>query len=531
MPLKNKSLILLFCMLLSTSGFSGCIFDPKFTLNFWTVTNSEEFPAIQLNFTVSDKVSLKMLDPSSALMDSEFFYNDGETTLNIASNKGTVKPGKYTLKVYNKDNNEVYTKSFTLNGPSLNLISCEQQWWEKDETFYLIGLKLFVQNNGDAPVYPYYSVIDFDSFSNTSLVFPTTIMPGYAGYVESFVYFEGIPESNNFTVTIKDSDLMVLSQDTFSFDISPNINTRSFDKGVENTLNLPYSVFIYNYYSGLERLTEKGVEDYGVFIFDPYDDAYIDLVVDLIKKTITSAKRQFDLKTDVEKINYIAGFVQWLDYRKDNQDNDSVEYPQYPVETLFTLGGGGDCEDKAILTSSLLSALGFEVALLRLPEHMAVGVRLNDTIPGCSYYTEDYYFLETTSKGIKCGIVPDEYENSSELTVYPIDYRPFLLHNWRNDVITIYSKTERGDFVKVIFYVQNLGNLKAEDIVVEGVFYTENGMELNSEKITISSLEPGEKKKTQLSVNIPKGYETWFETRVYLGGVIVDTEKSKSSFS
>ncbi|PNX45512.1 MAG: hypothetical protein BV456_13510, partial [Thermoplasmata archaeon M8B2D] len=100
----------------------------------------------------------------------------------------------------------------------------------------------------------------------------------------------------------------------------------------------------------------------------------------------------------------------------------------------------------------------------------------------------------------------------------------------KDDVITIYSNTERGDFVKVIFFVQNLGNTKAEDIVVEGVFYTENGIELNSEKITISSLEPGEKKKNQLSINIPKGYKTYFETRIYLNGEIVDTEKSKSSF-
>jgi hypothetical protein len=534
MPLQYKTLIFLLCALLFLSGFSGCIFDnifgTKFNLNFWSVANNEEFPTINLNFTASDKVILKMYDPSLNLIDSEFFYNDGETSLNIASYKETVKSGNYTLKVYNKDNREIYKKFFKLNGPAFNVISCEQQWWEKDKTFYLIGLKLSVLNNGDTPVYPCYLLTEFDNYSNNSLILPTVILPGENGIVESYVYYKGIPESNDFTITIKDSDLTILSQDTFSFDINSNINTRSYDKGLEKTLYVPYPISIYNYYHDLERLTDKGVEDYSVFVFDTYDDEYIDLFVDLIKKTIISKKKQFDLKTDVEKINYIVGFVQWLEYRKDSEDNESIEYAQYPIETMFTQGGGGDCEDKAILTSSLLNALGFEVALFRLPEHMAVGVRLNDTIPSYSYYTDDYYFLETTSKGIKCGYVPDEYKNSSELTVYPINHRPFLLHNWKDDVITIYSNTERGNFVKVIFYVQNLGNTKAEDIVVEGVFYTENGIELNSERTTIFSLLPGEKMKNQLSINIPEGYKTYFETRVYLNGEIVDTEKSKSSF-
>ena len=108
MPIKNKTLIFLLCLLFFMSGFSGCIFDnifgTKFNLNFWSVTNYEEFPTIKLNFTVSDKVTLKMFDTSLNVIDSEFFYNDRETSLNIAGYKGTVKPGEYTLKVYNKDN-------------------------------------------------------------------------------------------------------------------------------------------------------------------------------------------------------------------------------------------------------------------------------------------------------------------------------------------------------------------------------------------------------------------------------------------
>ncbi len=57
----------------------------------------------------------------------------------------------------------------------------------------------------------------------------------------------------------------------------------------------------------------------------------------------------------------------------------------------------GDCEDKAILTAALLENLGYNVSLLRLPQHMAVGVHLNETIPLYSYYIDEYYFLETTT--------------------------------------------------------------------------------------------------------------------------------------
>jgi hypothetical protein len=57
-----------------------------------------------------------------------------------------------------------------------------------------------------------------------------------------------------------------------------------------------------------------------------------------------------------------------------------VEYPKYPLETLVEKKG--DCEDQSILAAALLAAMGYEVALLILPIHVALGVAGFDSRPG-----------------------------------------------------------------------------------------------------------------------------------------------------
>ena len=81
---------------------------------------------------------------------------------------------------------------------------------------------------------------------------------------------------------------------------------------------------------------------------------------------------------------------------------------------------------------------------------MAVGVRLSeDAVQGYSYYTEDYYYLETTTGDAEVGFVPSKYRSPSELSVYDISLRPLVFHDWLDGVLTIYTNTELGDFVKV----------------------------------------------------------------------------------
>jgi len=210
---------------------------------------------------------------------------------------------------------------------------------------------------------------------------------------------------------------------------------------------------------------------------------------------------------------------------------NSLEYPNYPIETLFKNKCGGDCEDKAILTASLLDFIGFDTALIRLPNHMAVGVKLSESdVPNYDFYQDDYYYLETTTAGKPVGFIPNDYKSPSESTLYLISSRPLLFHNWKGGSITIYTNTEIGDFVKVTTIIENKGKTTANNIIIKGVFTTSYDFEEKSEQETISSLEPGMKKKVILSVDVPKYSTTWFKTLIYLDGKVVDEKESASSF-
>ena len=295
--------------------------------------------------------------------------------------------------------------------------------------------------------------------------------------------------------------------------------------GLEKKLNVPFPDFLYNYYKDLDRIKEN---DYSHYIFDQYDDNYLDLFIDLMINTLKFGIHSYNSKTTSEKINFAASFVQNLDYKEDITEED---YPNYPLETLFYRVYGCDCEDKSLLTASLLDRLDFDVALLRLENHMAVGVNLsNDQIPAYDPYVADYFFLETTTKGKPVGFIPNEYRSKPGLIVYKIDNRPFLIHDWKNGVLTIYKSTEEGDLVKIIAIVENIGSETAYDILFEGVFNTSYNVDINSESTTISVLKKGMKKKVILSVGIPLDITTKFYTRIYLDGIIVNDEESRSEF-
>jgi hypothetical protein len=105
-------------------------------------------------------------------------------------------------------------------------------------------------------------------------------------------------------------------------------------------------------------------------------------------------------------------FVQSLPYAE-----DSVEYTRYPLETLKD--DVGDCKDKSILAAALLHEMGYEVALLKYPGHMALGISINAQ---GKYFAQDgvrYYYAETTGPGWEIGTVPEEFRDASP-TVIPI---------------------------------------------------------------------------------------------------------------
>lgn len=536
MPLK-KPIIFIVGTILVLCSFTGCIFDQifggtSFNLISWSVTDDDGFPGILFNFTTDGRVTLDMDNPHSNLDDYDFFYSNSEAILHLEEYKKTVNPGSYQLKVYDKDSKEVFSQSFDFNGPNLHILSCSQYWWEYDDVCALIGLKLKVQNLGDIPGYPYAVSVTIDDEEHPGLVLPSVIMPGEYDDVYCVLYKKGSPTNNTINVELKDKEGNILDSNSYNVDKTPFFTTYTYTGGLSSKLVIPYPLFLYNYYSELQRIYE---EDYSVYVFDQYEDYYIELLIDLLIDTNPLGIIGYNAKSDSEKVNFVASFVQNLEYKKDSETDDSYEYPRYPIETLFSYGcGAGDCEDKAILTACLLDHLGFNVALFRLTNHMAVGVKFEDTtLPGYSCYASGYYYLETTTPGKPVGFIPSDYRNPDELTVYPVYSRPYLLHNWVNDVVTIYTNTELGDFVKVLAIVENHGNATANNIMIEGVFYrSSSGVDIKSNTATVTSLESWMKKKVVLTVDIPKGYDTEFKTNLYFNGEIVGEPKvSSSTFS
>ena len=535
MPLAKKIILCLAVTIILGSFFFVFILDDlillfggtNFSLNSWSICDDEGFTGLSVNFSCSGTVTVKLVGPDSHIYDSDFFFKGNHyTILHLVEYRHSVTPGQYKLRVYDNDNKRIYSKTISFEGSDLTILSCDQKWWKRDPWiggYSLLGLRMTVQNNGDTPVYPYDVTVTMDFKENSSLVVPSVIMPGDSEYVDCFVYRKTRPDDSTFTVSLKDMDKNTLATSSFSVDVENNVPVKQFswENGYYRQ-NIPKPEYLYDYYSSLDRISN---EDYGLYIFDPYDDQYIDILIECIMFGFTS-------NSDVEKINYAASFVQSLKYKSDSETNNSFEYPRYPVETLFNGNGGGDCEDKAILTASLLYSLGYDVALLRFPNHMAVGVHLSENaIPDKGYYIENYYFLETTTPGKSCGTIPSQYEgSSSDVTVYSISPRSLLIHNWESNSLTIFTNTEIGDFVKVTLLVENLGIETATNVKAEGAFYTTDGLKSNSKSDTISSLEAGMKKKVTLSLDIPKIWTTYFKTKIYLNSEVIDEKESISTF-
>ena len=140
----------------------------------------------------------------------------------------------------------------------------------------------------------------------------------------------------------------------------------------------------------------------------------------LIKEFEEVMPKNWELK---RKVNFVLAFVQSIPYVEDKTTGYD-EFYKYPLETLAEVRG--DCEDSSMLFASILSGLGFEVALFNLPGHIAVGVKGKFRLRGFYYvpYKNDkYYYCETTGQGFKLGMMPKRYENVS-VRIMPITPSP-----------------------------------------------------------------------------------------------------------
>ncbi|MEM1581112.1 MAG: transglutaminase-like domain-containing protein [Candidatus Bathyarchaeia archaeon] len=176
-------------------------------------------------------------------------------------------------------------------------------------------------------------------------------------------------------------------------------------------LTIPLSLYV----EFFERPRPTLRSDWVSMAKDPKDDHCINQVIQQINAI--AMRNKF---TELEKVNFVASFVQSLPYTADSVSTSWNEYPRYPIETLFDRGG--DCEDTSILTAALLDGMGYDVALLVFinESHVAVGVSVEGAYG--SYYIygdKKYYYLETTGEGWKVGQMPSFRDESA--SIYPLN--------------------------------------------------------------------------------------------------------------
>jgi len=515
------------------SFFSGCILEdilfPGASCSFvsLSVNDDEGFPSIDIAFESNGKLIFKTYNYLSEKLDEEYFYGNDNATLKIGSYKQSVISEEITLNVFDRNDNLVKEKTFTFSGPKLEISSYTPTIWKKSDYTSLIGIELDFYNSGDTPVYPVKSTIKYNGGLYDSYILPKSVLPYSEKTTAFFSYIEQIENDDSFELTIKDVDDNILLNQNLSFSNMETLSVAKYDKGLEDTLLLPIVDFLYEYYDNKELY----LEDYAAFVFDRCDDQFVSFVKDQIISTM-SFSDFFDSLSDSQKINKISSFIQNLKYRKDSELNCEIEDPQYPVDTLFNNDGlgGGDCEDKAILTASLLDELSYDVSLIRIPDHMAVGVSLPENeLPDYDYYVDDYYFLDT-SPNMELGFVHSDYANPASIDVYTIEPRALVYHHWRNDTSTIYTDQSGQRSLKVVAYIENLGRKKAGDIKIKGIFYTKGGLQVDELIEDLPDINPFMKVKYLLSIDIPKGITCNFDTRLYLDGELVDTETSQGEF-
>jgi len=160
------------------------------------------------------------------------------------------------------------------------------------------------------------------------------------------------------------------------------------------TLDIPQS--LYNYYR-LNRTypTEVTPALLSEYAISEKDREYLHALVNRLKDA--SESKSYRARNDYHNV---VAFVQNITYEKDIDPATKAEseYPKHPIETLAD--GSGDCEDTAILAAALLKEMGYDVAIVLLPEHAAVAVSC-DTCNGYYYQLDGrkYYYLETAIEG------------------------------------------------------------------------------------------------------------------------------------
>ena len=221
---------------------------------------------------------------------------------------------------------------------------------------------------------------------------------------------------------------------------------------------------------------------------------------------------------EYERVHFIANFVQQLEYTTDMDTTGFDDYGRYPVETLVE--DGGDCEDTAILLGKLMDAMGYDVVLVRLPEHMALGVREANKFVGTYYEYEGvkYFYLETTGEAGRIGMVPEEYKGQAAY-IYDFSPRAIVTHTWSGQRVDV--------TYQMLVTVTNHGAAELRDCTVRAGFDAGNEQMWNAVQSEPFSIASGESTDIALTLDIPNYPHTRLLVFVVHEGFAIDKSLSR----
>ncbi len=188
----------------------------------------------------------------------------------------------------------------------------------------------------------------------------------------------------------------------------------------------------------------------------------------------------------------------------------------------------GDCEDTAILLAALLDELDVNVSLLRLPNHMAVGVSLSEDLAGYEPFFEKYYFLESTSNGGSVGWVPLEYRGQTNVSAYELNKRPVVVQDWEK--ATRYSPSEGLDYVQLEVSVQNVGSKSLTGAVLLVGFEGVGDSLVGSKSISLQEIGVLDKSLFEIDLDIALSVSGRLVSRVVLDNVVLSEKRSADVF-
>ena len=249
-----------------------------------------------------------------------------------------------------------------------------------------------------------------------------------SGVLTSYRY--DVQGTYDVVLTIRDNDGGVRTATT-ALSITNNVDTGGtvsrhyewvYDEQPQScNLEIPSS--LYSYYKTQPRIVWTA-RDYDEYVLDPLDDDHLETITQEVLGSTTGDKHAaFE-----NALFFVQNCIRYV------YDPLWFEYPRYPIETL--VDGTGDCEDTAILYTSLIRTLGHGALMVIVDtdgngtiDHMVAWVPVDQSFvndhPDRSFWDyqgETYAFAETAVEGgyLPLGVDPWGLTEANIDTIYDV---------------------------------------------------------------------------------------------------------------